>query len=134
MNTSIFGINQVPDSISSAFKVISFFTSLNLNNDPTNITKLSISSKCTYVNSFKSLDNDYTTILIDIPIRVDYLDSNNNLLYEIKNISKVVNIACGDYNYNCECIINCNILDLELLSITSNKLSLSLTIHAYLET
>lgn len=133
-NTSIFGVEKVYESSSSAFKIISFAENIKLDTPPTNILKLSISSKGSYINNFESLEENYTTVLSNIFIRVDYLDKSNTQQYYTTSITKVVNICSGEYVYSQDCIIGVNILDLQILKLESNTIDLSITFHLFLDT
>lgn len=134
LNPNTFGIKNMNQSISSFFKIKTTVHTFKLDFAPSNILNLSTSSNASFFNNFTSLNKNFTTVLININIRIDYMNNDNEIFYKKENIKDIVNICTGDNIMESNCIVDINILDIGVININNNAVSMYITFYTFLDT
>lgn len=134
MNLQVYGTNQLFNSLSSYFKIQILNKSISLQNNFSNISKITSSIQSSYCGSFSSLSNNFSNILLTITLRIDYFNDSNELNYDIFTFEEMINISTSYYLCDDNDIISCHILDLELINISTPKIDLYILIHCCINT
>lgn len=129
MNLPVYGTTQLINSLSSYFKIQMLNKSILLNNNFSNISKITSSIQSNYCGSFSSLSNNFSNILVTITLRIDYFNDLNELNYDIFTFEEMINISTSYYLCNDNDIISTHILDLELINKSTPKIDLYILIH-----
>ena len=118
----VFGIESLTEPTSNAFCLNTINKNLIFDKNISNIIRLGISTTSQYLNNYVSLEKNYTSYLVKIDVRVDYLSDTKELNY--KTFSFFENtVVCTDYNVCDEKYeLITNVIDVDTLDINNNEL------------
>lgn len=120
----VFGIETLSEPLSNAFSIKTLNKTLVFENKIDSIMRLGVSISSKYLNNYSSLDKNFTTLLVNIDVRVDYLTEVKELNYKTFNILDFVNICTSIYVCDENYTITSSAIDLDLLSIENDKINI----------
>lgn len=123
-NICILGLSYDYIPPSSSFSICTNNLNIKVNSDIESIAKISCIGTGYIEETFNSLNKFYATVHVNFNIRIDYICNEKNMNFHIFELNKFIYINLGDKLNKTNFDIDVEILDIGVLSINKNLISL----------